>query len=560
MPNFDIEIISHRLNPKIYERAERYYEEGRVRNLRLLGKALTAEVEGAEEYKVRIENIDGDLTSYCSCPFEDEDFCKHSVAVLLAWKHRGENEDNKTVSLSDEERQTHLKKLLRKKSKEELADFILDNIDDDKKELILAEETRPNSKNSTIFSRSIKAKINGIFRKGRFIDYQTSFKLSSEVSNITVAIEKASQKDPLLGLELSWYLLKKAKNIFNDIDDSSGSFSTEIDFVSEIITHCLDRLKTSQYKNQIIKEIFQEWQSDGYGYFDCLQKVLIEAQLSKTEITHLLPDVESRIKEINEKIDLSTDEINKRHNVFSLSQLIFLYTRFKIKAGDVEAGLNRFSQYLPLTLDYEALGRILIELRHFQEAEAVLLEGLEKSPGLKDEFYDELIYIYEQSKEKEKLKDISLKYFHYMPSEFIYKKLKNLNLSNWDKIKTQLVSFVDKPQHYHVLIQICVSEGQLLKAFNLAKKYDAGLDTLEQLGKILTESHPEEAIYCYKKVAEHQISGGSRYYWAATKFIEKIRKIYIRQDKKDEFEKYLSQIKEKHRLKRTLLEKLSRFS
>jgi len=559
MSDFDIEIIEHRISPKIYERGERYYEEGRVKNLRLVSGVLVAEVVGNEEYKVRIENVDGDLIPYCDCPFEDEDFCKHAVAILLAWQHRDENENDKTAPLSDKERQIHLKKLLCKKSKEELADFILENIPDEKTEFILAEGVLPDSQNSTIFSRSVKARINGIFHKGRFIDYQSSFKVSSEVSNITVAIEKASQKDPLLGLELFWYLLKKAKNIFNDIDDSSGAFGSEVQFTSELITHCLGRIKELERKSEIIREIFQEWQNDEYGYFDCFQKVLIEAPLSKSEITHLLLKVELRIKETAEKIDLSTDEFDKKHHIFSLSELIFLYTKLKIKSGDMENGLNRFRQYLPVILDYDVLGKILIDLRRLSEAEAVLLDGLEKYPGRKERIYDGLICIYEQTKDKEKLRGVLLECFYYIPSETIYEKLKKLNLDDWGKIQKELISFLDKTTYYHILIQICLLEGKVLEAFNVAKKYDAGSDTLKHLGKILTQDYPDEAIWCYKRAAEYQIEGGSRYYWAAVSCIDKIRKISTRQGRNNEFEHYLLKIKETHKRKRTLIEKLSRF-
>jgi len=558
MTDFDIEKVIDKINPKIYERGEDYYEEGRVNNLRLKANVLLADVIGTESYKVRIENEDGIIMSQCTCPFKDEEFCKHSVAVLLVWKHRDEDKESISEYVSEEERLDVLKKTISQKSKRELTNFILKHVPEEKTDLILAQRGLGNDKTKDLFLRSIKIKISGLFRRGRFVDYQSSFKIAQKTSEILQVIEKSTEDNPILGLELLWYLLKKSKNIFNDIDDSSGIFGDEIHFASKLIEDCLNKTKESKQKNEIILEIFREWFEDEYGYFDCLLDVLNNTKLSNQEIDILLPEVDKELRKTLEKLSHASDESNKFHHIFNLSQLLLLYAKLKIRSGKINEGLGRFKQHLYLTKNYDALGTLLLELKRFPEAEETFKEGLNKYPGRKERLYEGLISLYEQTNEKEKLSEVLSESFHYNPIKGVYDKLKNLNLADWNNVQKELFSFLRTPEHHHILIDIHLSENNAIEAFNVAKEYSDGPQTLVYIGDELKENYPEEAIWCYKQAVEDTVSKGSRYYWIALKHINEIREIYERTGKRNEFENYISNIKEKHKLKRTLIEKLSR--
>ena len=71
---------------KILERGEKYWRQGRVRQLCDHGNIVTATVSGTEDYEVEIVLMDGMFDdAYCSCPYADEgNGCKHMVAVLFA--------------------------------------------------------------------------------------------------------------------------------------------------------------------------------------------------------------------------------------------------------------------------------------------------------------------------------------------------------------------------------------------------------------------------------------------------------------------------------------------
>jgi len=89
MPNLDC--ISKRTlqtlaGERWFKRGEAYNEQGQVQDLTVQRDTISAVVVGSETYRVRLNCRDGRLTYACTCPLGDDgNFCKHCVAVGLAW-------------------------------------------------------------------------------------------------------------------------------------------------------------------------------------------------------------------------------------------------------------------------------------------------------------------------------------------------------------------------------------------------------------------------------------------------------------------------------------------
>jgi uncharacterized Zn finger protein len=77
----------HRMaDPGSLERGADYAASGRVHGLRHDGEVVVAEVTGTRRYRVRLWVEGSGLSHACTCPVgEDGLFCKHCVAVGLAW-------------------------------------------------------------------------------------------------------------------------------------------------------------------------------------------------------------------------------------------------------------------------------------------------------------------------------------------------------------------------------------------------------------------------------------------------------------------------------------------
>jgi uncharacterized Zn finger protein len=75
---------------RAFERGEDYWAGGQVRALGGHEDVITAKVLGTREYRVKLWVENGDLEFSCTCPVgTDGAFCKHGVAVGLAWLGQG---------------------------------------------------------------------------------------------------------------------------------------------------------------------------------------------------------------------------------------------------------------------------------------------------------------------------------------------------------------------------------------------------------------------------------------------------------------------------------------
>lgn len=88
IPNFTNSMLRDHATAKSFERGERYFYQGAVAELIVRGERLEGEVEGSqyEPYQVQVSFDQAGITdTYCTCPYDWGGWCKHIVAVLLAY-------------------------------------------------------------------------------------------------------------------------------------------------------------------------------------------------------------------------------------------------------------------------------------------------------------------------------------------------------------------------------------------------------------------------------------------------------------------------------------------
>lgn len=86
LDNLNRQMLFELAGERSFERGEDYFDEERVRSLVEFEGMLAATVEGTEDYRVKLWAESSGLGFTCECPYADEgNFCKHCVAVGLAW-------------------------------------------------------------------------------------------------------------------------------------------------------------------------------------------------------------------------------------------------------------------------------------------------------------------------------------------------------------------------------------------------------------------------------------------------------------------------------------------
>ena len=97
-----IDNFEHEVESVIVQRGRRYFRSGAVTECTEEDGEVRAEVQGSENYRVRMEiDDDGTIGSHrCSCPYDYGEYCKHEVAVMYYLRdmrkkaaHKAEVED-----------------------------------------------------------------------------------------------------------------------------------------------------------------------------------------------------------------------------------------------------------------------------------------------------------------------------------------------------------------------------------------------------------------------------------------------------------------------------------
>lgn len=79
----NVGVVQGLADPQSFERGEAYFAAGHVRRVDVDGTTVSATVEGARAYRVRLQVTRRGLDGQCTCPRGG--FCKHCVAAALAW-------------------------------------------------------------------------------------------------------------------------------------------------------------------------------------------------------------------------------------------------------------------------------------------------------------------------------------------------------------------------------------------------------------------------------------------------------------------------------------------
>jgi uncharacterized Zn finger protein len=86
-------IIRAGAGEKSFQRGRELYQHDAISNAKIQGDTLSGDCEGTESpfYQVRVELDSGGIRSAdCSCPYDFGGYCKHIVALLLAYLHKPE--------------------------------------------------------------------------------------------------------------------------------------------------------------------------------------------------------------------------------------------------------------------------------------------------------------------------------------------------------------------------------------------------------------------------------------------------------------------------------------
>jgi uncharacterized Zn finger protein len=211
-----------------FRRGEEYFSVGAVGRLRATDNKITAKVEGTETYQVELrDENDGDLAYDCTCPrAADGYFCKHCVAVGLAWLAEHTSEGKPSAKSNKKKRRdpwSDIREYLTTQAPEALIELLLEVAQRDDRLcqslLLKADRTGGGGNVAKAFRRAI----DGATCIDGFIDWREVGTFASNIDQVADSLAELLKPDTAATLvELAEYAIERLENSLEQIDDSDG--------------------------------------------------------------------------------------------------------------------------------------------------------------------------------------------------------------------------------------------------------------------------------------------------------------------------------------------------
>ncbi len=565
---------------RFFNRGGAYFAAGAVRSLRPSDRAVTAVVQGSRRYRVRLWAEGGEFEYDCTCPVgRDGAFCKHCVAVGLAWHAgAGVGEDRAGVTadtdaaLGDAGLHDHLMRL----DKEDLVDLLVEHADEDerlhRRLTLRAARATSGSAEPSVWKKAFDEAVG----TDHFVHYREAYDHFSGIEEVIESLEdfmKAGEAAKVIGL--AEHGLAEIEESLAYVDDSDGWIGGLLGRLQELHLEACRRARPDPA--ELAERLFEGEMESAFDTFHRAALVyaeilgeaglaayrrLAEAEWAKVRalgpgdedperyggryrITSIMEGLAEAAGDLEALVAVKTRDLSSPH---AFLQIASLYQ----KAGDpgraldwAERGWRAFSG-----------GRRDARLRAF-------IADCYQDRGRRDEAMN-LIW------------DAFVEY----PGLDTYRQLKGhgRRAKQWPDWRERALAEIrrrvadgstEPPGHrrpghgpsrdHSLLVEIFLHEGDSETAWHEAETGGCSQRLWLELAKRREATHPEDSIRIYKAhVAALLRDTGERVYKEAVARLEKIGTLLNRSGGEAAFLAFLTDLRATHKRKRKLMQMLDR--
>ncbi len=562
-----------------FQRGEEYFVNEAVSRIRVVEEKISARVEGSDTYHVELWDDDGDLDYECSCPQGDEgNFCKHCVAVGLAWL-AGKKIEGKSAGASGKKKVTKkrdpwldIRAYLSSQRPESLVDWLLDVAQRDDRLyqslLLKAERTGGAGNTMTAFRRAIESatQIHG------FIDWRAAGSFASNLDRVAESLSELLKPDTAAMLvDLAEYAIERVEHALEEIDDSGGAVGETLQRLHELhLKACkLARPDPEQLAERLflceISAPFDSFHDSARIYRDVLGDAGLQRfrELAETEWR--------KIKLIaNQPGDGRSYDSRRRRITHIMETLAEL-------SGDIEQLVAIKQRDLSLSYHYLTIAEIYEKAGQKDKALEWAERGLKAFPTqLDDRLRDYLVAAYLKRKRNDEALNLTWLRFEARPGLEHYKKLRGVaqHLGIWPEQRERALALVEdvisrdastidrwtkqaRTPDYSLRVEIALWEKDLDAAWRAANEGVCHRNLLIALAGKLEAARPAEAITLYRRVVPPIVGQtGNTAYEEAIKLIRKIGNLMRSIDQSREFADYLAELHAQFKPKRNFIKLL----
>lgn len=555
-----------------FRRGEEYFSVGAVGHLRVTDDKIAARVEGTETYQVELRDDDGDLVYDCTCPrAADGHFCKHCVAVGLAWLAENSAATKSGATSGKKKRRDpwrDIKEYLATQPPETLIDLLLDvaQRDDRLYQSLLLKAERTGGGGNVV--KAFRRAIDGATRIHGFVDWREVGTFASNIDQVADSLTELLKPDTAAMLvELAEYAIERVENSLEQVDDSNGEIGDIVYRLGELHLNACTLARPDA--EGLAERLFRFETSlpfglcsfDAFTYRDALGKEGLRRyrELAEAEWRKLKP------RDAKDGYDAHRSRITR------------IMERLAEASGDVEELVAIKSHDLSSGYCYLNIAEIWAKAKQPDKALDWAERGLKAFPGRPDNrLRDFLVAVYLKRKRSDEALHLTWIQFEERPSLEHYKKLHDVagKIGHWLDQRNRALAWVaeviareasttsrwkPKPStpNTSLRVEIALWEEDLDAAWAAAHQSICDRNLLITLADKLEPSRPGDAISLYRQVVPPIVEQTSNTaYEEAIKLIRKVGGLMKAQDQSRPFGDYLAELRVQFKPKRNFIKLL----
>jgi uncharacterized Zn finger protein len=600
LPKIAESMIRAEATPESFQRGEEYYREGAISNTAIQGSLLSGECAGtyAPDYQVQVELDEaGIANASCTCLYEYGGYCKHIVALLLAYLHHPKSFTARKApaellaDLDHNDLIAILTKLIQEQPD------LYDRIEAMTSVPSKSKKKRRKKVDIEVYRRHILGIVHSLDGMRMSEAYWHVGGLANQLREVQEsALKFLDAGDAEAALEILLVLLEESSRGIEYVDDSDGELGGFVGELGTPLAEAILSMELSQVeRDRLVRRLEKliEYAGD-YGMEGNLYNAVQAARFGWEDAPKGMDSVRRKSHKYDE--DEEPDDWDEdEEDDYELHEWSFL----AVSGFDdlTEAKLNvlerqgRTEEYLALCKKEERHLRYALKLcdlkqvteavkyakKHLTTAEEALqvarrlresrlvVEAIEIGEhGLKlkgpKAGLGEWLGPVEEAQERTKEALVAwMAAFPEHPSLESYKTIKRLAGTDWGRLRPGVMATLRRSYDKQVLAEVYLLEEEWDDAIKVAEGRDVWYPVVEMVADGVVQHHPEWVVKISLKHAERLMSEAkSKNYPIAAAWLKRAKQAYKLLGKADEWKRYLGETKEKYKRRPALQSQLTR--
>lgn len=563
-----------------FERGEDCFERGCVGRPAEYQNRVTASVQGTQKYAVKLRVEEGNFRHDCTCPVgRDGSFCKHCVAVGLAWLEQHEKAIRSRGTRGDPPRtMDDVRTYLAEQSKETLVEILMQQSLEDERlreRLFMRIAThRGKRSDGRVDVRPFINAIDNAIEEQDYVSYNEAAGYARSIDDALDSIEDLLKEGHgAEAVEVVEHAFCAVEEAIERVDDSDGHLGSILDRLAGLHLAACTKAKldpeclAERLLDLELRAEYGEFRGAVERYAGLLGKrglakyrALAEAVWSQVPtrgsgqdtvghahrygITAVMETLARMSGDLDEWIDVKSRDLSQAYHFLEIAEACKKARKYDLALDWAERGLKAFPDRSDSRLR-EFLADEYHRRKRHDDAMTLIWAEFAESPELRT--YQLLANHAQRLKEWPAWRDRALKHMkEHIAKE---KQAKPKPRFGWQRE-------VD----HSVLVEVFLWEKDIAAAWNAAQEGGCSTELWLKLAKERAKEHPGDALTIYQKQVEPTLAQkNNAAYEKAVEYLRIIRDLMHRLGRKDAFAAYLTSIRIAHRPKRNFMKLLDRF-